>query len=103
MLGSNQMRRLCRGQCVIALAAGEAERYALVTGVCDAKGEQAFAMDLGVKLKIRIHMDSTAGICTGNRQGLGGMKWIHARFLWVQDETMEKRSQILKVGTKFGY
>ena len=28
------------------------------------------------------------------------MQHIQARFLWVQDETREKRLQILKVGTK---
>ena len=28
------------------------------------------------------------------------MKHIHAKFLWVQDETREKRWQILKVGAK---
>ena len=75
----------------------------LVTGSCESKGEQLFAADLGVKLKVRIHMDFTIGICIGSRQGLGGMKWIHARFLWVQDETKEKRIQILKVGTQFNY
>ena len=100
MYGVNQGRSLCRGQGVVALAVGEAEYYGLVTGACEAKGEQSFCFDLGCKLKVRIFMDSTTGICTGNRQGLGGMKHIHARFLWVQDETREKRLVILKVGTK---
>ena len=45
-------------------------------------------------------MDSTTGIITGNRQGLGGIKHIHAKFLWVQDETREKRITVLKVGGK---
>ena len=31
------------------------------------------------------------------------MKWIHARFLWVQDETWEKRLSIHKVGAKWNF
>ena len=79
MFGINQGRSLCRGQEVVALAVGEAEYYGLVTGACGAK-----ASDLVCKPKVRIFMDSATGICTGNRQGLGGMKHIHARFLWAQ-------------------
>lgn len=45
-------------------------------------------------------MDGVTGIGVGNRQGLDGMKHIHTRFLLVQDETREKRLQIMKVGTR---
>ena len=82
------------------MAVGEAEYYGLVTGACEAKDEQSFAFDLGCKLKVRIFMDSTIGMIPGNHSGLGGMKHIHAKFLWVQDETQEKRIVVLKVGTK---
>ena len=103
MYGISQGKSLCRGQGVVAFAVGEAEYYGFVTGACGGKGEQSFCFDLGCKLRVRIFMDSATGICTGNRQGLGGMKWIHARFLWVQDETREKRLSVHKVGAKWNF
>ena len=100
MLGVNQKRSLCRGPGVIALPVGEDEYYGVVTGACEAKCGQSFAFDLGCKLKVRVFMDSTTGIITGSRQDLGGMKHIHSKFLWVQDESREKRITVLKVGAK---
>ena len=65
MYGINQGKSLCRGQGVVAIAVGEAEYYGLVTGACEGKGEQPFCSDLGCRLKVRIFMDSSTGICTG--------------------------------------
>ena len=57
----------------------------------------SLAADLGIKLKGRIHTDSTAarGIC--NRRGLGKTRHIHTQYLWVQERLQAGDFTLFKV------
>ena len=93
------LRSMCRGQAVIALPRGEAEFYGLVSAASEALGEQSIAMDLGIKLDIKILMDAGAGVAIGSRRGVGKVKHKHIAILWVQEHVISGRLKIKKVHT----
>ena len=103
MLGENQLRSMCRGQGLPSLAVGESEYYGLVSGAAESLGEQSFAADLGVSLKIKVRMDSTTGMAIGSRVGLGKLKHVDVRFLWVQHKVKDKSIELVKVHTSKNY
>ena len=103
ILGKAQVRSLCRGQAVIALSSGEAEYYCLVTGCSEALGEQSTLADWGIKVKIHVLMDATAGKSIGSRRGLGKVKHLDTIFLWVQDHVTQGRITIGKIHTSMNY
>ena len=103
MLGTSMSKSTCRGQGVPSLSVGESEYYGLVSGACEALGERSYGLDLGVKLEIKVWMDSTTGAAIGSRQGLGKLKHVDVRFLWVQDYTRRKEISIWKVHTSLNF
>ena len=103
LLGRSQVRSLCRGQAVIALSSGEAEYYCLVTAASEALGEQSILADWGIKVKIHILMDATAGKAIGSRRGLGKVKHLDTIFLWVQEHVTSGRITIGKIHTTMNF
>ena len=61
-------------QGTIAMSSGEAEYYALVKAAAEALGIQALAKDLGLAMKIRLWVDSTAAKAIVARIGLGKVR-----------------------------
>ena len=103
VLGHNQVRSLCRGQAVIALSSGEAEYYALVTCISEALGDQSALADWGIKVKLTILMDATAGKSIGSRRGLGKVKHINTIFLWVQELVTSGQVTVGKIHTSMNF
>ena len=103
LLGRAQARSLCRGQAVIALSSGEAEYYSLVTAVSEALGDQSILADWGVKVKIHILMDATAGRSIGSRRGIGKVKHLDTIYLWVQEHVTSGRVTIGKIHTSMNF
>ena len=103
VLGRAQVRSLCRGQAVIALSSGEAEYYSLVTACSEALGVQSILADWGIKVKIHILMDATAGKSMGSRRGLGRVKHLDTIFLWVQEHVTSGRITIGKIHTSMNF
>ena len=81
----------------ISLSSGEAEFYGVVKASGIALGYQALLRDLGVGLPVRVWTDSTAtmGIC--GRSGLGKLRHVDTRSLWVQQRVRDKSLEIRKV------
>jgi len=69
----------------VALSSGEAELNSQVKGVAEALGVRNAARDLGVELQIRSHCDSSAARGILNRVGVGKMKHLEVKHLWVQE------------------
>ena len=84
MLGSHLVKSWSSTQAAISLSSGEAEFYGVVKASGMAFGYQALMEDLGVGLPIRVWTDSSAtmGICS--RSGLGKLRHVDTRSLWVQ-------------------
>jgi hypothetical protein len=58
---------------------------------------QAVAADLGYPLHLRIWVDSTAARAVASRTGLGKVRHLEVRFLWVQEALRDGRFVIQKV------
>ena len=80
----------------VAMSSGEAEYGAIVKGACQGLGIQSMAADWGIKTSIKIRSDSSAAIGISNRLGLGTMRHLSVRHLWVQDKVKNKEIQFEK-------
>ena len=88
-LGHHCIKTWSATQGSIALSSAEAELYAMVDGVTRAKGLLSLAMELGyIKLSnvVRLGTDSSAAKSFVNRWGLGKMRHLEIRDLWLQNE-----------------
>ena len=58
---------------------------------------QSLAEDLGWKAEIRLWTDSSAANAIGNRRGLGKLRHVELKWLWVQDVVKEGRGKLKTV------
>jgi len=72
-------------QASIAQSSGEAEYYALVRAASEILGMQSIMHDLGWYCKIRLLVDSSAAKSIASRTGLGKLRHLEIKFLWLQE------------------
>ena len=97
--GSHSLRHSSTLQSVLALSSAEAEFYALTKGAAYALGIQSYFRDWGVELPITCYTDASSGLSFATRRGLGRIRHVETRFLWLQDRVALKHLRIAKVGT----
>ena len=88
---------LCKTQGLIALSSPEAEYYACTVGVAEAKFVQSILFDWCVTAEIEHYVDNSSAVTLGRRIGLGGMRHMETRFLWIQEELRAQRMKLTKV------
>ena len=99
MLGSHCIKTWSATQGVYALSSAEAELYGMIEGVTRARGLVTLAEELGfgsLKNAIRLGTDSSAAKSFVCRRGLGRMKHLQIRDLWLQKEVAEGRLVVFK-------
>ena len=84
-------------QGTIALSSGEAELYANVEGAARAMGAQSLVDDLGWSLSLVMFTDSSAEKSIASRQGLGKVRHLETKYLWLQQAVFQKRIDIRKI------
>ena len=100
MVGNHCIKTWSSSQGAIALSSAEAEFYAMVEAVTKAKGLLSLAQDLGLGIKsnvIELGTDSEAAKSFVNRRGLGKMRHIEVRDLWLQKEIADGKDEVVKV------
>ena len=104
MLGLHCIKTWSATQHAFALSSAEAELYAMVEAVTRSKGLCSLARELGfVQLEnvIRLGTDSSAAKSFVNRRGLGRMRHLDIRDMWLQQEVLAGKVVVDKVsGTK---
>ena len=97
MIGKHLVKSWSSTQGPISLSSGEAEFYGVVKASGVALGYQALLRDLGVRMPVRVWTDSSAtmGICS--RQGLGKLRHVDTRSLWVQQRVRDGSIELRKV------
>ena len=85
MFGKHCLKTFSRTQDGIALSSGEAEFVAIVEAACTGLGIQAMLSDMGIKVKIRIMTDSSAAKSMVSRRGVGRVRHLDVKNLWVQE------------------
>ena len=101
MLGGHLVKSWATTQTVIALSSGEAEYYGIAKGSCEGLGIVGLIEDLsGERLKIDLDTDSSAAKGIATRMGVGKVKHLETRTLWVQDQVERKRMNVRKIDGK---
>ena len=97
MIGGHFIKGWSRTQNHVTLSSAEAELYAMVEGVTRAKGLVSLARELGfgdMSSTIHLSTDSSAAKSFVCRRGLGRMRHLEVRDLWLQ--------KVVAAGTKEG-
>ena len=85
MVGSHVIKHGSNLQSTIALSSGESEYYGLVKGASIGLGLISLMLDWGLKLKLELASDSSAARGHVQRRGLGRMRHVQTRYLWIQE------------------
>jgi histone deacetylase 1/2 len=97
MLGRHLIKSWSSTQASVALSSGEAEFYGVVKAGGVSLGYQALLADIGIKVPIRVWTDSSATIGICGRQGLGRLRHVDTRCLWIQQRVRDGTMQLYKV------
>ena len=100
MLGGHCLKTWSATQHAIALSSAEAELYAMVEGVTRAKGLLTLAQEIGysgISNVIRLGTDSSAAKSFVCRRGLGKMRHLQIRDLWLQKEVADGLLEVEKL------
>ena len=99
MLGHHCLRTWSSTQGAIALSSAEAEFYALIDAILRAKWAQSVLSELGVPVSpvAEACTDSSAAKSFVSRRGLGKMRHLELRDLWLQREVGDGKVVVKKV------
>lgn len=100
MMGGHTIKTWSATQNAYALSSAEAELYAMVEGVTRAKGLLSLASELaftGLAQVVRLWTDSSAATSFASRRGLGRMRHLEIRDLWLQKEVQEGKVEVSKI------
>ena len=84
-------------QGTIATWSGEAEYYAAVKAAAEALGFQSLARDLGWNSPIYVYIDSSAAKSVASRVGLGKLRHLEVKYLWLQEALKARRIYMRKI------
>ena len=87
-------------QAHVAMSSAEAELYALVKTAAEALGVQAIMADMGWNLRVRVSLDSSAAKAIASRTGLGRVRHVEVKFLWIQEAVRVGRVVVTKIPGK---
>ena len=100
MVGDHLIKSWSATQQAYALSSVEAEFYAMLEAVTRGKGLVTLAAELGfggLSSVIRLGTDSSAAKSFVCRRGLGRMRHLDIRDLWLQKEIREGKVEVVKI------
>ena len=100
MLGNHCIKTWSATQGAYALSSAEAELYAMVEATTRAKGLGTLARELGfggLSNVVHLGTDSSAAKSFVSRRGLGKMRRLDIRDMWLQNEVAKGNVQISKI------
>ena len=99
MVGKHCVQTWSSTQGAIALSGAEAEFYAMIEAVIEAKGDgnTMIELEFEVQHELQLHTDSSAARSFVSRKGLGKMKYIEIRDFWLQREVALGKVTVNKV------
>ena len=100
MVGKHTIKTTSNLQSTIAVSSGESEFYALVKACAFGLSVQALYNDWGLTMDLVVASDSSAARGTASRRGLGKLRHVQTRYLWIQERVAKNELKIVAVGTK---
>ena len=83
----------------MSLSSGESEFYGEVKAASEGLGLQALARDWAVDVGVKVRCDSSSARAIASRRGLGRVRHIEVRYLWLQERVARKHILIEAVAT----
>jgi len=97
-VGGVAVKHWSRSQRTRALSVGEAEYAAMVSGAAEGLGLQTLMKELGWETEAVVKTDSSTAKAVASRRGLGKLRHVEVRMLWIQDAVKRERIKVKKVG-----
>ena len=100
MMGMHTIKTWSDTQQAYALSSAEAELYGMIEGVTRAKELLSLAAELGFNALsnvIKLGTDSSAAKSFVSRRGLGRMRHLEIRDLWLQKEVRDGKLEVSKI------
>jgi hypothetical protein len=99
LLGGHCLKTWSSTQAPVALSSAEAEYYSMVEAATRAIGLRAMLSELGVVCvgPVQLYSDSSAARSFAARKGLGRMRHLEVRHLWLQEAVAGQRVQVRRV------
>ena len=100
MVGNHCIKTWSATQGAYALSSAEAEFYAMIEAVTRAKGLVSLAQELGfgaLSNVVHLSTDSSAAKSFVCRRGLGRMRHLEIRDLWLQKEVRDGKVEVSKI------
>ncbi len=85
MFGSHCLKTYSSTQDRVVLSSGEAELYGIVRAGSHGLGMVGLCRDLVLKASLRINTGSDAATSIGSRRGVGKVRRLDVRELWLQE------------------
>ena len=86
-----------RTQSVISQSSPEAELYGCVSVAAELLYLQGLMHDMGIEVNLRIDTDASSAKAMASRRGVGKVRHIMVKYLWLQALVNEKRISIRKI------
>ena len=99
MVGQHLLRHGSNLQSVIGLSSAESEYYAMTKGAALALGLHAALEEWGLSMKLELHSDSSAARAFASRRGLGKMRHVQTRYLWLQERVARGDVSVVRIHT----
>jgi hypothetical protein len=96
MRGGHVLKIWTTTQATIALSSAEAELIAAVRGAAEGLAMKSILSDLGEECSLRICLDSSAAIGICRRTGVGKIRHLDTRLLWIQELVRDGRLEVVK-------
>ena len=98
MLGRHTLKTWSTTQPTIALSSAEAELYAMTEGATRGMGLRTMLDEMGVYIKtLHLYTDASAAKSFASRRGLGKMRHVEVKELWLQAAVKEAKVKLHKV------
>ena len=98
--GNATLTAWSRTQQTVSLSSAEAEFFALTTGIPEGMVTKHLLQELGHKAIIMNHVDSQSAKAWASRRGLGRMKHVMLKYMFVQDVVEKKLTNLAHINTK---
>ena len=97
MRGAHVLKTWATTQPTIALSSAEAELIAAVRGAAEGLSALTICADFGHECRLRVHLDSSAAIGVTKRRGVGKIRHLDTRLLWIQERVQAGDLEVVKV------
>ena len=97
MLAKHPLKAWSSTQSVVAMSSAEAELYSACDGACRGLGLQTMLGELGANAGLSLFLDSSAAKAFASTRGIGRMRHLSVKTLWLQGAVHRGRLRLFKV------